>query len=210
MVTTDEHMNTHKRNVKEQIDAAGYYVDIDSSKRTIQKKVCCTRSPVSAIQLLDGDAIQIDKENQEKEQSLNTLEKDEVADSRKNIRMKCLERSLRKKQKTCQMMLKSKLRDFNFLRILRITNNDNLDVRSESHVEALPLMPEDGGHWSFLHSSVMPTLSFLEFMMFSRMFADSLDRLHYLILSLLNFLINSQGGFSVLFLGELDPYSLGL
>ncbi|KAM6600668.1 hypothetical protein CsatA_020277 [Cannabis sativa] len=47
-----------------------------------------------------------------------------------------------------------------------------------SHIEALPPMPEDGGHWSALHSWVMPTPSFLEFVMFSRMFADSLDALH--------------------------------
>lgn len=46
------------------------------------------------------------------------------------------------------------------------------------HVEALPPMPEDDGHWSSLHSWVMPTPSFLEFIMFSRMFADSLDALH--------------------------------
>ncbi|OVA17912.1 Glycosyl transferase [Macleaya cordata] len=45
-------------------------------------------------------------------------------------------------------------------------------------VEALPPMPEDGGHWSALHSWVMPTPSFLEFVMFSRMFADSLDGLN--------------------------------
>ncbi|XP_017252803.2 uncharacterized protein LOC108223192 isoform X2 [Daucus carota subsp. sativus] len=44
-----------------------------------------------------------------------------------------------------------------------------------SHVEALPPMPEDGGYWSALHSWVMPTPSFVEFVMFSRMFADSLD-----------------------------------
>ncbi|XP_057735164.1 uncharacterized protein LOC130950629 [Arachis stenosperma] len=47
-----------------------------------------------------------------------------------------------------------------------------------SHVEALPPMPEDGGYWSALHSWVMPTPSFLEFMMFSRMFVDSIDGLH--------------------------------
>ncbi|KAK9064050.1 hypothetical protein SSX86_017922 [Deinandra increscens subsp. villosa] len=47
-----------------------------------------------------------------------------------------------------------------------------------TYVEALPPMPEDGGHWSSLHSWVMSTPSFLEFMMFSRMFADSLDSLH--------------------------------
>ncbi|KAK6929129.1 Glycosyl transferase, family 1 [Dillenia turbinata] len=47
-----------------------------------------------------------------------------------------------------------------------------------SKIEALPPMPEEGGHWSALHSWVMPTPSFLEFVMFSRMFADSLDGLH--------------------------------
>ncbi|CBI23431.3 unnamed protein product, partial [Vitis vinifera] len=47
-----------------------------------------------------------------------------------------------------------------------------------SYIEALPPMPEDGGYWSALHSWVMPTPSFLEFIMFSRMFADSLDALH--------------------------------
>ncbi|PON49533.1 Glycosyl transferase [Parasponia andersonii] len=47
-----------------------------------------------------------------------------------------------------------------------------------SHIEALPPMPEDGGHWSALHSWVMPTPSFLEFVMFSRMFTDSLDASH--------------------------------
>nr|GEY31826.1 glycosyl transferase, family 1 [Tanacetum cinerariifolium] len=36
-----------------------------------------------------------------------------------------------------------------------------------SYVESLTPMPEDGGHWSALHSWVMATLSFLEFMMFS-------------------------------------------
>ncbi|XP_019058423.1 PREDICTED: uncharacterized protein LOC104816682 [Tarenaya hassleriana] len=47
-----------------------------------------------------------------------------------------------------------------------------------AHVEALPPMPEDGHYWSALHSWVMPTPSFLEFIMFSRMFSDSLDALH--------------------------------
>ncbi|KAJ6717576.1 GLYCOSYL TRANSFERASE FAMILY 1 PROTEIN [Salix purpurea] len=46
-----------------------------------------------------------------------------------------------------------------------------------SYLEALPPMPQDGGHWSALHSWVMPTPSFLEFIMFSRMFVDSLDAL---------------------------------
>ncbi|GMH11239.1 hypothetical protein Nepgr_013080 [Nepenthes gracilis] len=45
-------------------------------------------------------------------------------------------------------------------------------------LEALPPMPEDGGRWSSLHSWVMPTPSFLEFIMFSRMFVDSLNSLH--------------------------------
>ncbi|KAK6137872.1 hypothetical protein DH2020_028380 [Rehmannia glutinosa] len=47
-----------------------------------------------------------------------------------------------------------------------------------STVEALPPMPEGGGHWSALHSWVMPTPSFLEFIMFARMFVDSLHSLH--------------------------------
>ncbi|CDY14153.1 BnaC02g02700D [Brassica napus] len=46
------------------------------------------------------------------------------------------------------------------------------------HIEALPPMPEDGHHWSSLHNWVMPTPSFLEFVMFSRMFSESLDALH--------------------------------
>nr|GEW90836.1 glycosyl transferase [Tanacetum cinerariifolium] len=37
-----------------------------------------------------------------------------------------------------------------------------------SYVEAHTPMPEDGGHWSALHSWVMTTPSFLEFMMFFR------------------------------------------
>ncbi|XVF82979.1 hypothetical protein PTKIN_Ptkin16aG0095800 [Pterospermum kingtungense] len=47
-----------------------------------------------------------------------------------------------------------------------------------SDMEALPPMPEDDGHWSAMHSWVMPTTSFLEFVMFSRMFVDSLDALY--------------------------------
>ncbi|XVE99174.1 hypothetical protein REPUB_Repub03eG0174500 [Reevesia pubescens] len=45
-------------------------------------------------------------------------------------------------------------------------------------METLPPMPKDDGHWSALHSWVMPTTSFLEFVMFSRMFVDSLDAFH--------------------------------
>ncbi|XP_038891990.1 uncharacterized protein LOC120081305 [Benincasa hispida] len=44
-----------------------------------------------------------------------------------------------------------------------------------SHSEALPPMPDDGGLWSSLHSWVMPTPTFLEFIVFSRMFVDSID-----------------------------------
>ncbi|KAK9707033.1 hypothetical protein RND81_07G168600 [Saponaria officinalis] len=47
-----------------------------------------------------------------------------------------------------------------------------------SNFEALPPMPEDSDHWSALHSWVMPTSSFLEFIMFTRMFVDSLDAVH--------------------------------
>ncbi|XP_075499447.1 LOW QUALITY PROTEIN: uncharacterized protein LOC142537843 [Primulina tabacum] len=47
-----------------------------------------------------------------------------------------------------------------------------------SNIDALPPMPEGGGHWSALHSWVMPTSSFVEFIMFSRMFVDSLHGLH--------------------------------
>ncbi|KAH6803020.1 UDP-Glycosyltransferase superfamily protein [Perilla frutescens var. frutescens] len=47
-----------------------------------------------------------------------------------------------------------------------------------SNVEALPPMPQGDGHWLALHSWAMPTSSFLEFVMFSRMFIDSLHGLH--------------------------------
>ncbi|XP_052171310.1 uncharacterized protein LOC127787353 isoform X2 [Diospyros lotus] len=43
----------------------------------------------------------------------------------------------------------------------------------------LPPMPMDGGTWSVMHSWVLPTKSFLEFVMFSRMFVDSLDAQFY-------------------------------
>uniref|UniRef100_J3N4M0 Glycosyl transferase family 1 domain-containing protein n=1 Tax=Oryza brachyantha TaxID=4533 RepID=J3N4M0_ORYBR len=45
-------------------------------------------------------------------------------------------------------------------------------------VAALPPMPNDGDYWSTLHSWVMPTPSFLKFIMFSRMFVDSLHSLN--------------------------------
>ncbi|CAN6477088.1 unnamed protein product [Victoria cruziana] len=44
-----------------------------------------------------------------------------------------------------------------------------------SNVTALPPMPFDGGYWSILHSWAMPTRSFMEFVIFSRMFTSSLD-----------------------------------
>ncbi|CAM8961935.1 unnamed protein product [Rhodiola kirilowii] len=47
-----------------------------------------------------------------------------------------------------------------------------------SYMDALPPMPQDGNHWSALHSWLMPTPSFLEFVMFSRIFVDSLNSLH--------------------------------
>ncbi|KAJ4952515.1 hypothetical protein NE237_029347 [Protea cynaroides] len=43
----------------------------------------------------------------------------------------------------------------------------------------LPPMPVDGDTWSVLHTWVLPTRSFLEFVMFSRMFVDSLDAQMY-------------------------------
>ncbi|KAJ1296379.1 hypothetical protein BS78_01G295800 [Paspalum vaginatum] len=46
------------------------------------------------------------------------------------------------------------------------------------NVTALPPMPSDGDHWSTLHSWVMPTPSFLKFIMFSRIFVDSLHSLN--------------------------------
>ncbi|KAH9326017.1 hypothetical protein KI387_006195, partial [Taxus chinensis] len=44
-----------------------------------------------------------------------------------------------------------------------------------SNWTALPPMPQDGNSWSILHSWAMSTPSFLEFVMFSRMFVDALD-----------------------------------
>ncbi|KAH7299398.1 hypothetical protein KP509_24G009500 [Ceratopteris richardii] len=46
-----------------------------------------------------------------------------------------------------------------------------------SNWDLLPPMPNDGASWSALHSWAMPTSSFLEFVMFSRMFVSSLDSL---------------------------------
>ncbi|KAJ4957164.1 hypothetical protein NE237_013947 [Protea cynaroides] len=44
---------------------------------------------------------------------------------------------------------------------------------------SLPPMPMDGDTWSVMQSWVLPTRSFLEFVMFSRMFLDSLDAQMY-------------------------------
>lgn len=46
-------------------------------------------------------------------------------------------------------------------------------------LNSLPPMPVDGNTWSVMHSWVMPTRSFLEFVMFSRMFVDALDAQMY-------------------------------
>ncbi|XP_024359045.1 uncharacterized protein [Physcomitrium patens] len=43
----------------------------------------------------------------------------------------------------------------------------------------LPPMPADGGTWSAMHSWAMPTPSFVEFMLFARMFVDALDAQYY-------------------------------
>ncbi|KAL8499835.1 hypothetical protein ACS0TY_019722 [Phlomoides rotata] len=44
---------------------------------------------------------------------------------------------------------------------------------------SLPHMPSDEGTWSIMHCWVLPTRSFLEFVMFSRMFVDALDAQFY-------------------------------
>ncbi|PSS24241.1 Phosphatidyl-myo-inositol mannosyltransferase [Actinidia chinensis var. chinensis] len=44
---------------------------------------------------------------------------------------------------------------------------------------SLPPMPADGDTWSVMHSWVLPTKSFLEFVMFSRIFVDALDAEFY-------------------------------
>ncbi|KAH0466517.1 hypothetical protein IEQ34_003755 [Dendrobium chrysotoxum] len=45
--------------------------------------------------------------------------------------------------------------------------------------DSLPEMPQDGDTWSVMHSWALPTRSFLEFIMFSRMFVDVLDALMF-------------------------------
>lgn len=44
---------------------------------------------------------------------------------------------------------------------------------------SLPPMPMDGDTWSVMHSWALPTRSFLEFVMFARMFVDALDAQMY-------------------------------
>ncbi|EXB52710.1 hypothetical protein L484_022487 [Morus notabilis] len=46
-------------------------------------------------------------------------------------------------------------------------------------LESLPPMPQDGDTWSVMQSWAMPTRSFLEFVMFSRIFVDALDSQMY-------------------------------
>ncbi|KAJ6328727.1 hypothetical protein OIU77_010417 [Salix suchowensis] len=46
-------------------------------------------------------------------------------------------------------------------------------------LEFLPPMPEDGDTWSVMLSFALPTRSFLEFVMFSRMFVDAMDSQMY-------------------------------
>ncbi|KAJ6851890.1 uncharacterized protein M6B38_257805 [Iris pallida] len=45
--------------------------------------------------------------------------------------------------------------------------------------DSLPKMPTNGDSWSVMHSWALPTRSFLEFVMFSRMFVDALDAQMY-------------------------------
>ncbi|XP_039011965.1 uncharacterized protein LOC120141095 isoform X2 [Hibiscus syriacus] len=48
-----------------------------------------------------------------------------------------------------------------------------------TNLNSLPPMPQDGGTWSVTQSWALPTKSFLEFVMFSRMFVDALDAQMY-------------------------------
>ncbi|VFQ94688.1 unnamed protein product [Cuscuta campestris] len=49
----------------------------------------------------------------------------------------------------------------------------------KQNISCLPQMPSDGDTWSVMHSWALPTRSFLEFVMFSRMFVDALDSEYY-------------------------------
>ncbi|CAM6088307.1 unnamed protein product [Calypogeia fissa] len=48
-----------------------------------------------------------------------------------------------------------------------------------SHWKELPLMPTDTGTWAAMHCWAMPTTSFLEYIMFARMFVSALDAQQY-------------------------------
>ncbi|KAG8044881.1 hypothetical protein GUJ93_ZPchr0008g13509 [Zizania palustris] len=52
-------------------------------------------------------------------------------------------------------------------------------LQVDDDLNTLPLMPNDGDTWSVMQSWVLPTRSFLEFVMFSRMFVDALDAQMY-------------------------------
>ncbi|KAK3161319.1 hypothetical protein QOZ80_1BG0075630 [Eleusine coracana subsp. coracana] len=52
-------------------------------------------------------------------------------------------------------------------------------VKLDHKLNSLPRMPNDGDTWSVMQSWVLPTRSFLEFVMFSRMFVDALDAQMY-------------------------------
>ncbi|TKW15466.1 hypothetical protein SEVIR_5G238500v4 [Setaria viridis] len=52
-------------------------------------------------------------------------------------------------------------------------------VQLDHELDSLLHMPNDGDTWSVMQSWVMPTRSFLEFVMFSRMFVDALDAQMY-------------------------------
>ncbi|KAF8107122.1 hypothetical protein N665_0126s0040 [Sinapis alba] len=62
----------------------------------------------------------------------------------------------------------------------RFAYNETLKkMYSVKNMDSLPPMPEDGDTWSVMQSWVLPTRSFVEFVMFSRMFVDSLDAQMY-------------------------------
>ncbi|KAL6614890.1 hypothetical protein ACP70R_037160 [Stipagrostis hirtigluma subsp. patula] len=52
-------------------------------------------------------------------------------------------------------------------------------VQLDHELNSMPHMPNDGDTWSVMQSWVLPTRSFLEFVMFSRMFVDALDAQMY-------------------------------
>ncbi|KAF8696948.1 hypothetical protein HU200_036593 [Digitaria exilis] len=52
-------------------------------------------------------------------------------------------------------------------------------VQLDHELDSLLHMPNDGDTWSVMQSWVLPTRSFLEFVMFSRMFVDALDAQMY-------------------------------